>query len=60
MKHYTCCNQIYEGDYLFDKRHGLGSYQWPTGAKFSGAFKEDMKDGRGVYVSESGEKFEVL
>ena len=52
--------ETYEGEYQFDKRHGLGSYQWPTGAKFTGSFWEDMKDGQGVYVSESGEKFEVL
>lgn len=50
---------MYEGEYQLDKRHGLGTYQWPNGAKFTGNFCKDMKDGQGVYITESGEKFEV-
>lgn len=52
-------SQVYEGSYVQDKRHGRGTYSWPSGATFRGWFEEDLKEGVGVYVSESGERFEV-
>ena len=51
--------QVYEGDYVCDKKHGHGRYSWPSGAYFCGYFKSDLREGPGVYVSPEGEKFEV-
>lgn len=51
--------QVYEGDYVADKKHGQGTYRWPSGACFTGKFKQDCKDGPGVYTSAEGDKFEV-
>ena len=51
--------QVYEGDYVCDKKHGHGRYSWPSGAYFCGYFESDLREGTGVYVSPDGEKFEV-
>ena len=52
-------SQTYEGEYVGDKKHGQGSYTWPSGARFSGHFEGDQKEGHGVFQSPEGEKFEV-
>jgi hypothetical protein len=51
--------QVYEGDYVCDKKHGHGRYSWPSGAYFCGYFESDLRKGTGIYVSPEGEKFEV-
>ena len=50
---------MYEGEYWNDKRHGYGTYKWPSGAVFTGQFRNDKKDGKGVFYSEHRETFEV-
>ena len=30
----------YEGQYLFDKKHGYGIYKWPDGRVYAGYWKE--------------------
>lgn len=54
-----CTMQVYEGEYMCDKKHGHGRYSWPSGAHFCGYFESDRREGTGVYVSPEGEKFEV-
>lgn len=53
------CLQVYEGEYLADKKHGRGTYTWLSEARFTGQFESDQKEGFGVYISPDGEKFEV-
>lgn len=50
---------MYEGGYWNDKRHGYETYKWPSGAVFTGQFRNDKKDGKGVFHSEHEETFEV-
>ena len=50
---------MYEGEYVADKKHGKGTYTWPSGASFTGQFECDQKEGEGVYVLSEEEKFEV-
>ena len=59
MDIHTHALQVYEGEYWNDKRHGYGTYKWPSGAVFTGQFRNDRKDGKGVFHSEHGETFEV-
>ena len=42
-----------------DRREGRGRYTWPSGATFTGSFREDKRDGHGIYVSAQEETFEV-
>lgn len=47
-KTYTYNNNcFYDGNWLGNRRHGQGTFVWPSGAKFEGTFKADLRDGRG-------------
>lgn len=37
----------YEGDYQADKKHGAGSFTWPSGNTYKGDYREDERDGHG-------------
>lgn len=38
---------MYNGDFLNDKRHGIGEIKWSSGNIYYGEFKNDEKDGKG-------------
>ncbi len=40
----------YEGDWKDDKQHGFGTEIWPDKAKFTGAYVDGMKQGKGTFL----------
>ena len=36
---------------------GLGEIKWPDGRYHKGYYKQDKKDGRGIYIWSDGKKF---
>jgi hypothetical protein len=40
----------YRGDFLAGKKHGKGIKVMPNGDRYSGDFRDDYRDGQGVYV----------
>lgn len=38
---------MYEGEYLKDKKHGFGIFKWSSGNTYMGQYKEDERDGIG-------------
>jgi hypothetical protein len=38
---------MYKGNYLLDKKHGLGIYRWETGEVYKGMYIEDQRNGYG-------------
>jgi len=53
--HGVLCSQAhgdrYEGMWRAGKQHGLGTYTWPDGAEYQGAFHEGVISGQGVFCS---------
>jgi len=41
------CNQ-YEGDYLMDRKHGWGKFEWESGNTYAGGYSNDEREGYGV------------
>jgi len=37
-----------------DKKHGIGTFKWPDGRKYCGAWKDGRQHGRGDYYLASG------
>jgi hypothetical protein len=40
-------NNIYEGDYINDKKHGFGVFTWASGNIYKGDYKDDERNGNG-------------
>ena len=40
----------HEGQYLDDKKHGYGVFEWPDGRKYKGNWENGKQHGRGLYV----------
>jgi hypothetical protein len=40
----------YHGDFLAGKKHGKGIKVMPNGDRYEGEFRDDYRDGRGIYV----------
>lgn len=38
---------VYQGNYLDDKKHGYGFYQWVSGDSYKGHFANDQRNGYG-------------
>ena len=48
-------NRTYEGEWENDMKHGLGKMIYkPSGASYTGNFKNDMFDGEGIYKFSNG------
>ena len=50
----------YEGYFVNNKMHGLGTYYFPTGNSFTGTFSNDKFDGTGKYFYENGLITEII
>ena len=60
-KHITYQNGYYEGEVNFrGERHGYGVYQWNTGNRYEGEWRDDKREGRGIYTSEDGKTWEGI
>jgi len=40
------CN-VYDGDYLSDKKHGKGVFTWASGNIYKGDYHDDERHGNG-------------
>lgn len=40
-------NCFYDGTWLGNRRHGHGTFKWPSGSYYEGNFKADLRDGKG-------------
>lgn len=48
----------YEGMYLNGTRNGYGVYRWKaTGAQYSGEYKDNLRDGQGLFVYPDGSRY---
>lgn len=48
----------YKGEFLNDKRHGIGIYYYSNGDIYGGNWKSDVFEGFGLYIYSSGERYE--
>ena len=51
------CN-VYEGDYLGDKKHGKGVFTWASGNIYKGDYHEDERHGNGQMLWTDGSMYE--
>lgn len=52
---------IYEGNLINGRRSGKGKYKWKNGNKYNGEWKDDLKDGFGVFENiKTKEKYEGI
>lgn len=47
------CN-IYRGNYEVGLRHGFGTFFYMNGSQYTGQWKNDMKDGPGIFIHPDG------
>jgi len=45
---------LYEGEYMNDKKNGKGVYLWKNGAKYTGSFENDYRHGYGEMTWNDG------
>ena len=57
MERYPIGN-VYEGQFVADKREGIGTMWYPGGDTYEGFYKAGKKEGRGKYRSASGALYE--
>ena len=38
---------MYEGDYAYDKKSGMGVFTWESGNQYKGSYKDDERNGYG-------------
>ena len=50
------CNQ-YTGDYLNDKKHGQGTFNWESGNYYVGGYVEDLRHGYGEMYWADGSNY---
>ena len=48
----------YKGEFLEDKRHGVGIYYYSNGDVYGGSWRDDLFEGFGFYIFASGERYE--
>lgn len=49
---------MYEGDFVFGRRHGTGKMEYPTGDTYDGDWVEDVRHGTGTYIEKTtGNKY---
>ena len=53
-------NELIEGQWKEDKRHGNGHMEYEDGVTYTGDWVNDNYEGHGVYVFKSGERYEIL
>ncbi len=51
---YRSIGMMYEGDWVDDRFHGVGTYLWSDGSKYEGAFVFGMVNGKGIFTASDG------
>lgn len=46
---------IYDGEWLNDKKKGFGTYTYVDGDKYEGSWDNDKKNGQGVFTFANGQ-----
>ena len=39
-------------------KNGYGVLKWPDGRRFEGSFRDNKPDGRGIFITAKGERYE--
>lgn len=55
-----CVCFSYSGEWLNNKFHGRGSYEWPNGATYIGDWYENKMHGNGAFLATSGDRYQGL
>ena len=50
--------EVYEGDWVFGKRHGQGTYYYLDGGSYRGQWENDKINGTGVSLYANGNRYE--
>ncbi|CAN0081679.1 unnamed protein product, partial [Ectocarpus sp. 12 AP-2014] len=50
--------EVYEGDLLDEKRHGVGEYRYADGTVYSGEWHRGQRQGFGTLISPTGAVYE--
>ena len=53
-------NELIEGEWKDDKRHGNGHMEYEDDVTYTGDWVNDEHEGHGVWVSKSGGRYEIL
>lgn len=50
-------NLKYEGDFMYNKMDGTGTFYYKNGDRYEGTFKENKRHGEGTYYFANGDRF---
>jgi hypothetical protein len=56
--HVDARGNIYEGEWLDDKKHGKGKMDFANGYKYTGDWVNDMATGEGIFIWNNGDQYE--
>ena len=59
--HFTVLNRlnfVKTGDYVKNKKQGLGEFIYPDGSKYEGNWQDDLRNGHGKYTYVNGDTYE--
>ena len=45
---------FYDGQWRSNRRHGYGTFKWPSGCIYNGEFKNDRRNGQGKITYADG------
>jgi len=48
----------YDGQWRSNRRHGFGTFTWPSGCVYTGEFKNDRRNGQGKIAYADGSKYD--
>merc|ERR1719266_677120 len=49
---------FYDGFWRANRRHGQGTFKWPSGTTYTGEFRNDRRHGQGKIIYADGTKYE--
>ena len=52
------CVQVYEGEWLDEKKHGTGEYRYVDGTLYTGEWYRGQRQGFGTLVAPDGSSYE--
>ncbi|KAI8894713.1 hypothetical protein BC833DRAFT_543256 [Globomyces pollinis-pini] len=58
--HQFPCENTYRGNWVNGKRHGYGIFYYSNGARYCGEWKDNIKDGSGIHITETGRVYNGL
>ena len=49
---------FYHGQWRANRRHGTGTFKWPSGTEYVGEFRNDRRHGHGKIIYADGTKYD--